>query len=402
MHARTLARWRVAPSPVTTNPNTLAVIPHSCQRAYQTSSCPPHIHTSWRCTHQTHLPFAPLTHTVMYRRQHTHTAGERLERTLETETITVPINTATTDSADSTLNITRIFDPSIDHNTTEPVLLLHGAIENGRIFHANGVKGFAPYLARHGYDTYVMDLRGHGLSHPPLSKASEYGQTEHLLEDIPACIDVLIERKQLPQHWVAHSWGGVLMNAFLARRPEYRDKVKSRIYFGTKRTVEVWNIQRLVYIELVWKRLCKVMTTTFPGYVPGKTKYFAGMDNDTRRQLYQSCEWVEAGSPWVDHEDGFNYNDAIIAAQAAKEIAPALYVAGKQDLYLGNPADVRRFMIESGDEINEDTYLYLSKEHGNHHDYDHNTMLTHKSAVHDHFPTILQWMHKLSAGGRNV
>ncbi len=45
--------------------------------------------------------------------------------------------------------------------------LLHGAIENGRIFYSNesdteNLKGLGPYMARRGYDVYVADLRGKG------------------------------------------------------------------------------------------------------------------------------------------------------------------------------------------------------------------------------------------------
>jgi len=49
------------------------------------------------------------------------------------------------------------------------VLLLHGAIGNGRIFASKrGDKGLAIFLARHGYRTFVADLRGRGQSVPNL------------------------------------------------------------------------------------------------------------------------------------------------------------------------------------------------------------------------------------------
>ena len=46
------------------------------------------------------------------------------------------------------------------------VFLLHGSIENGRIFYSENNKGLAPFLARNGYDVYVGDLRGRGKSKP--------------------------------------------------------------------------------------------------------------------------------------------------------------------------------------------------------------------------------------------
>jgi len=41
-----------------------------------------------------------------------------------------------------------------------PVFMLHGAVENGKICYSDsGRAGLGPYLARHGYDVYVGDLR---------------------------------------------------------------------------------------------------------------------------------------------------------------------------------------------------------------------------------------------------
>ena len=44
----------------------------------------------------------------------------------------------------------------------QPVLMVHGAIENGRIFYNEKGKGFGCYLAQQGFDVYVIDLRGRG------------------------------------------------------------------------------------------------------------------------------------------------------------------------------------------------------------------------------------------------
>ena len=40
-----------------------------------------------------------------------------------------------------------------------PILLLHGSVENGRIFYTDSGRGLASYLARNGHDVYVCDLR---------------------------------------------------------------------------------------------------------------------------------------------------------------------------------------------------------------------------------------------------
>ena len=69
------------------------------------------------------------------------------------------------------------------------VLLIHGAVENGKIFYTHSNKGLAPFLAEQGYCCYVADLRGRGESKPAICKQARYGQTEAIVEDIPAFIE---------------------------------------------------------------------------------------------------------------------------------------------------------------------------------------------------------------------
>ena len=69
-----------------------------------------------------------------------------------------------------------------------PVFMIHGSIENGRVFYSPSGKGLAPYLAQNGYDVYVGDLRGRGLSRPPIGRHSAYGQTEMITEDTPTMV----------------------------------------------------------------------------------------------------------------------------------------------------------------------------------------------------------------------
>ena len=38
-----------------------------------------------------------------------------------------------------------------------PVFMVHGSIENWKIFYTDKGKGFAPFLAQHGFDVFVAD-----------------------------------------------------------------------------------------------------------------------------------------------------------------------------------------------------------------------------------------------------
>lgn len=270
-----------------------------------------------------------------------------------------------------------------------PVFMLHGAIENGRIFYTESGKGLAPYLARCGYDVYVADLRGRGKSTPPIDAASRFGQTEAITEDIPAFIDYIVRlRGEAPQHWMAHSWGGVLLSSYLARFSDHRQRVRSLVYFGSKRTVRVKNLHRLLKVDLIWLRLCPLLAGLL-GYLPAR-RLRMGSDSETAKSLLHSLQWVKE-SPWVDPDDGFDYGTA---ARQVK-LPPTWFIAAQNDHCLGHPRDVYDFMAEAGDQ--ETTYSILSVKNGQQHDYGHIDMLTHPDAIGDHFPLVADWLLRHSA-----
>ena len=272
-----------------------------------------------------------------------------------------------------------------------PLFMLHGAIENGRIFYSGNGKGLAPFLARSGFDVYVADLRGRGGSTPPISRSSHYGQTEAITEDIPAFINHIGElRGRAPEQWIAHSWGGVLLSSCMARYPEYLGMLRSAVYFGSKRSVRVKNIHRLLKVEVMWKRLCPLIAACV-GYLPARQMRI-GSDSETVRSLSQCNEWVKP-APWVDPGDGFDYGAAITKAA----LPPIWYIAAENDHALGHPDDVRDFMDESGPSAA--MYSVLSQENGNLHDYDHISMLTHPDAVKDHFPSVVAWLQRYGETG---
>lgn len=264
------------------------------------------------------------------------------------------------------------------------VLLLHGAIENGRIFYSRSGKGLAPWLAGQGFDVWVMDLGGRGESTPPIRDGHPYSQTGSITHELPAVGGYLKEQRPgAMQHWMAHSWGGVLMAACLARFPALRDEVGSLCFFGSKRRVRVWTWQRLLYVDLVWAWLSPLITRV-KGYLPARRLGF-GSDDESCLTHAQGVHWVRA-THWTDPEDGFDYAEAL----RTTALPPTLFIAGAGDRALGHPDDVRRFMNEYG--RGRKSLLLLSEEAGNRRDYGHIDMLTAPEAVDDYFPRVRDWV----------
>lgn len=265
-----------------------------------------------------------------------------------------------------------------------PVLMIHGMVEDGRIFYHPSGKGLGCYLARQGYEVYVADLRGIGQSTPHINRHSLHGQSETIREDIPALFRFVQQHSGQSQlHLVAHSWGGVYLNAALLRAPHFIPHVLSSVYFGSKRTVRARNPDRYLRINLVWNRLAKHLTRQ-QGYLPA-VRYKLGSANETGKTHRQCVDWVRQPH-WIDSDDGFDYG---LAAQITR-LPDTLYYAALRDFSLGHRFDVKRFAAECGPHHFE--YRLLARKNGNQLDYDHINMLTAPQCVDDHFPQLLHWL----------
>ncbi len=301
-----------------------------------------------------------------------------IEETLKHESLWVEVGEA---EKQSRLHLKRFYTDS----QAPAALMVHGSIESGRIFYSKSHKGLAPFLAQQGFDVYVVDLRGRGESQPAVSNSSTNTQLDAILEEIPACIEKIrgIRGGNVELHALAHSWGGVMLLAYLARNPQ--ESFKSLCFFGTKRSISVWNIKKFIAVDVVWVRLGEYWTKKY-GFFPAKEKKI-GSDSESA-QVYRHCrDWVLSLDSWTDPEDGFDY---LSAFKNADNIPPTLYLAGINDPYLGNPIDVKRLMAEVGNP--KDKLRVLSKKNGNKLNYGHIDMCTAKEGSQDHFPEVVEWM----------
>lgn len=90
---------------------------------------------------------------------------------------------------DGELHLRKI-SPAAGFRHQIPILMLHGAMSNGRVFYSSRGRGLAPFLAQAGFTVYVMDSAGRGLSTPKLARGFELGQGEVIREQLPWCISI--------------------------------------------------------------------------------------------------------------------------------------------------------------------------------------------------------------------
>ena len=277
-------------------------------------------------------------------------------------------------------------DEPLNKHRGEPVFMIHGAIENGKIFYSLKGKGLACFLASQGFDVYVADLRGRGQTQPIIAPFDEYGQTETICHDLPLFLNKIKSLNPNPVHIMAHSWGGVLASSMFIRMPELLNNVRSQVFFGTKRRVKAFNMEVLFKIKFMWRTLGPRLTKKH-GLLKAKKLGF-GSDDETIKSHQQGMVWTKSAN-WVDSDDGFDYQ------KASEHITwpPTWFIAATNDKALGHPADVQRFMKEAG--YKQANYSLLSRKNGNARDYNHITMLTDSACIDDHFTHLVIWLNNL-------
>lgn len=279
------------------------------------------------------------------------------------------------------LHLRRLTPLHIQH---APVLMLHGAIENGRIFYSHQGKGLGCFLADQGFSVYCADFAGRGKSQPRASKDFDHSQHQLICQDIPALIEHLYQQYQQKIHLVCHSWGGVVLAASLARFPELCSKVASASYFGTKRRISIESFSKTIQVNWIWNQIAPWLCQRY-GYLPAKKLRF-GADNEPRQFLKDTVHWINSES-FVDPTDQFDY----AAASTRCDWPASWFFAAINDKVLGHPTDVRLFMAET--QLQHAKYTLLGSEaQDDQHGYDHISMLTHPKARDGHFQSLAQWL----------
>lgn len=101
----------------------------------------------------------------------------------------------------------------------DPVIMCHGFTSTSVTFDQGDGRGLGPYLARLGYDVWLVNLRGRPPgSYPGDGSSKRYGWTvdDYIRRDAPAVLN-LVSTKTGAKHvaWIGHSMGGMLMYGYL-------------------------------------------------------------------------------------------------------------------------------------------------------------------------------------------
>jgi pimeloyl-ACP methyl ester carboxylesterase len=226
------------------------------------------------------------------------------------------------------------------------VLFVHGATYPSSAAFDLALDGWSwmDYIAAHGYDVYLLDLRGYGRSTRPKEMVDDpYGNPpivtgETAIEDISVAVDFIRERRNVSKTaLIGWSWGATLIGSYATRYPQ--------------------NVTRLVQYGPPWicskplvppARIAAYRTLSREQIV---TTWHQSIPEDRRSELMPPL-WFEAwlAAIWASDPVGASQNPPVIRApngvlkdiyayhgagvpyyEAAKITVPILLVVGERD-----------------------------------------------------------------------
>src|SRR5262245_50630554 len=200
-----------------------------------------------------------------------------------------------------------------DVSSTAPVLLTHGTFSNAQV-----CGKLSAFLADQGFDSWILELRGHGQSEAGAGRLDFQQMADF---DVPAALEAVRRHTGRPDVFlVGHSGGGLVFLMHLARSPETCQRVKGLVTLASQATDA----------GAGWRARAKILAfaamNNVLGYLPG-TALGVGPENARRSVMHQWFRWNWTGR-WVGH-DGLDYTAALRHIDV-----PALCLAGAGDRFI--------------------------------------------------------------------
>jgi oxygen-independent coproporphyrinogen-3 oxidase len=247
-----------------------------------------------------------------------------------------------------------------------PAVLTHGTFSNGAI-----CARLATYLAAHGFDCWVLELRGRGKNRRTLQNPSfeDFG-----LLDVPAALTaVRAHTDQDRVFLVGHSGGGLAFLIHLARRPAERARIGGLVMLASQATEACVTLRGRAMVAFGWAAAEGVL-----GYAPGRALGL-GPENEPRCVLRQWFRWNRSRR-WVG-ADGFEY-----LATLPEIAVPTFCLAGAGDRYIAPIRGCRRVFDALGGR--DKTWTVCAKSEGFSQDFGHARIVASRAAQREVWPRI--------------
>lgn len=272
------------------------------------------------------------------------------------------------------LALTRIGLRERSGDLGEPVVLLHGSFSNRRFWCSPLGIGAGAHLARQGFDVWILELRGHGLS-PRNRDYTKNRVSQYVRYDLPAVAAFVQEQNGLAPHWVGHSLGGIVLAAALGGSYLDEASAASAALFGSQISRIYWPL-KVPPVEWAGRLLLKGFDQ-----VSG-SRLKRGPEDEPIGLVKESLRWHGLFGRFGDSERDW-------WAGLADVRVPLLAAAGAGDTQ--DPAWACRKLFEQFGSAQKE-YHCLGKADGFSQDYGHVDMLVSKGAQKEVWPLLAAWL----------
>ncbi len=306
--------------------------------------------------------------------------------------------------------------PPRDDGPGQPLLFVHGMGANRYNFDLNERLSLARAVSAAGFDAWVVELRGRGLSPVPAGKKAEWNFEDFLHQDLRAAVDLVRKITGQPMHWVGHSMGGMLGVAFseVFGEQDLRSLIlfATPLMFGKKQfMIKAWGIVAQVHRLLPtmdqekWGRMMLPLMSRSSKALDFFMRYLANPDNiddstvpeifkklvanESSSIILQFSDWVRSGE-FRSADKSFSYSEALQRVRV-----PCFFVCGSNDR-MAPPQYTSKLIDELGSETVR--MMVLSMENGFSIDYGHGDLIIGKYAPMEVYPLVIDWLNTLEAG----
>jgi oxygen-independent coproporphyrinogen-3 oxidase len=263
------------------------------------------------------------------------------------------------------LSLTRVVG---DDGRGLPVVLTHGTFSNAGI-----CARLAGYLAGHGFDCWILELRGHGASQRavPAPSFEAFGRL-----DVPAALEAVRAHTAQPVFLVGHSGGGLAFLMHLVRQPSARTDVRGVVLLGSQATEACATWRGRLFVA--FGRLTDVTL----GYTPGRALGL-GPEDEPGGVLTEWYRWNRTRR-WTG-QDGVDY-----LTELGDLSVPALCVAGAGDRFIAPPAGCRRLYDALGSA--DKAWFLAARSEGFSEDFGHARLIASRAAQREIWPRVRDWL----------
>lgn len=272
------------------------------------------------------------------------------------------------------LSLSRIH-PRNENVQPFPVILVHGTYCTRSFWISPKGIGMGVYLADQGFDVWIPELRGHGLS-PKDDSFSKITAEDQIRYDLPAIQQHVFEATETPAFWIGHSFGGLFIIAALSMKWLDQEKIKGMVTFGSQISLGD------MYLKIPPVAWSLSLLMRIIGHLPA-VKLGLGPEIEPAGVILETIRWKKLFGKWTDGQ-GKSYWDGIKDIQI-----PAMTFAAAKDK--NDPAQGCKIIHDqygSRDKI----FIILGRNYRFSKDYDHVGMVVSREAQTEVWPDIAGWM----------